>query len=63
MPNFKEYNPIYRMHSEQSLNFEELFVKMYNNVKYFQIFCNLSEIVHDVPAAATVIIQIRGFFN
>ncbi len=28
-----------------------------------QIFCNLGYIVHDLPAAATVIIQIRGFLQ
>jgi hypothetical protein len=32
--------------------FEVLFVKMCNKVKYFQIFCNFGDILHDVPAAA-----------
>jgi hypothetical protein len=34
---------------------------MCNDVQYLQIFCNLCDIMHDVPAAAKVIIQIRGF--
>jgi hypothetical protein len=46
-----------------SPKFGNLFGKMCNDVKYFQIFCNLGYFMHDVLAAATVIIQIRFFFQ
>jgi hypothetical protein len=43
--------------------FENLFEKMCSEVSYFVIFCNLFNILHDVPAETKVKIPIRGSFN
>ncbi len=36
---------------------------MCSTVTYFEIFCNLGDIMHYKPAATKVIIQIQGFLR
>ncbi len=42
---------------------EHLIGKMCSNVSYFEIFCDLVDIIHDKPAATKIGIQVRGFLQ